>query len=192
MTGAAKGVARMRVIAGSRRGIPLKTIDGTNTRPTSDKVKEALFSKLGSFFDGGIAVELFGGSGSLSLESLSRGADEAWAFEKNPKACAIMKANAEKCRFTSELHIVRGDARTAAKRLDAEGVKADLLFLDPPYAKREYYDLALQFAEAGLLTDRAAIICEHDKQLELPASFGSYTTSGPTVYGGSALSIYRK
>ncbi|GKV67696.1 rRNA methyltransferase [Sporosarcina sp. NCCP-2716] len=182
----------MRVIAGTRRGIPLKTINGTATRPTSDKVKEALFSKLGGFFDGGTAVELFGGSGSLSLEALSRGAEEAWAFEKNPKACAVMEENAAKCHFTEELHIVRGDARSAAGRLKKEGVKADLLFLDPPYAKQEFYDIAQQFAENGLLSDQAVIVCEHDKQLELPRAFGEFTTDGPTVYGGSALSIYRK
>ena len=93
----------MRVIAGTRRGIPLKSITGTDTRPTSDKVKEALFSKIGPFFNGGIAVELFGGSGSLTLEALSRGSDSAWIFEKNPKACAVIKFNAEKCKFTGFL-----------------------------------------------------------------------------------------
>ena len=182
----------MRVIAGTRRGIPLQSITGTDTRPTSDKVKEALFSKIGPFFDGGVAVELFGGSGSLSLETLSRGATTAWIVEKNPKACAIIKENAEKCKLTEALHIVRGDARTAATKLAKEGVQADFLFLDPPYAKIEFYELASHFAEQGLLTERAIIVCEHDKKLELPTAYGSYISSGPTIYGSSAINIYKK
>ena len=80
----------VRVVAGSRRGIPLKSLQGTDTRPTSDKVKESVFNMIGPYFDGGIAVELFGGSGSLSLEALSRGVDEAYIFEKSAKACAII------------------------------------------------------------------------------------------------------
>ncbi|REB09655.1 16S rRNA (guanine(966)-N(2))-methyltransferase RsmD [Sporosarcina sp. BI001-red] len=182
----------MRVIAGTRRGIPLKSITGTDTRPTSDKVKEALFSKIGPFFNGGIAVELFGGSGSLTLEALSRGSDSAWIFEKNSKACAVIKENAEKCKFTEELHIVRGDARSAAVKLAKEGIQADLLFLDPPYAKEELYNLAMQFVELELLTDHAIIVCEHEKHLTLPTSYGVFETVGTTVYGGSALTIYKK
>ncbi|VDG97390.1 Ribosomal RNA small subunit methyltransferase D [Lysinibacillus sphaericus] len=182
----------MRVIAGTRRGIPLKSITGTDTRPTSDKVKEALFSKIGPFFNGGIAVELFGGSGSLTLEALSRGSDRAWIFEKNPKACAIIKANAEKCKFQDELHIVRGDARSAASKFAKAGVQADLLFLDPPYAKEEFYNLALQFVEQDLLSNHAIIVCEHEKQLTLPTSYGAFATVGTTVYGGSAITIYKK
>lgn len=182
----------MRVIAGSRKGIPLKSITGTDTRPTSDKVKEALFSKIGPFFDGGIVVELFGGSGSLSIETLSRGADSAWIVEKNSRACAVIHANAEKCKLTDELHIIRGDARSAAVKLAKEGVQADFLFLDPPYAKIEYYELASHFVELGLLTENAMIICEHEKQLELPNAYGPFESSGPTIYGGSAITIYKK
>ncbi|WP_432354867.1 16S rRNA (guanine(966)-N(2))-methyltransferase RsmD [Sporosarcina sp. A2] len=182
----------MRVIAGTRRGIPLKSITGTDTRPTSDKVKEALFSKIGPFFDGGVAVELFGGSGSLTLEALSRGSDSAWIFEKNSKACTVIKENAEKCKFSEELRIVRGDARTAASKLSKEGIVANLLFLDPPYAKEEFYNLAEQFVEQGLLADDGIIVCEHEKQLTLPTAYGAFESVGTTVYGGSAITIYKK
>ena len=146
----------MRIIAGSRKGIPLKSLPGTNTRPTSDKVKESIFNMIGPYFNGGVAVELFGGSGSLSLESLSRGVDEAFIFEKNAKACAVIEANAEKCRFTEQLHIQQADARNAVQFLQAKGLQAKLLFIDPPYAEAEYYDLAQDFVEAGLLADNAA------------------------------------
>ncbi|MFJ7933032.1 16S rRNA (guanine(966)-N(2))-methyltransferase RsmD [Sporosarcina sp. NPDC096371] len=182
----------MRVVAGSRKGIPLKSLQGTDTRPTSDKVKESIFNIIGPYFDGGVAVELFGGSGSLSLEALSRGVDEAFIFEKNAKACAIIKANAEKCRFTEELRIHRADARNAEKVLQATQKKVKLLFIDPPYAEIAFYDLARDFAEADLLTDNAVIVCEHDKQLVLPESYASYHKIKSSVYGNSAVSIYEK
>ncbi len=180
----------MRIVAGSRRGIPLKALQGTDTRPTSDKVKESVFNIIGPYFDGGVAVELFGGSGSLSLEALSRGVDEAFIFEKNSKACAIIKANAEKCRYTEELHIQRVDARNAVKILQATGKKAKLLFIDPPYAETTFYDLAGDFVRADLLLDGAVIVCEHEKQLKLPDAYGSYNKIKSTVYGNSAVSIY--
>jgi 16S rRNA (guanine966-N2)-methyltransferase len=182
----------MRVIAGTRKGIPLKSLQGKDTRPTSDKVKESIFNMIGPYFDGGIAVELFGGSGSLSLEALSRGIDEAFIFEKNVKACTIIKANADKCRFTEDLHIQRTDARNAAKVLQIQGKKAKLLFIDPPYAETAFYDLALEFVEASLLTENAVIVCEHEKQLELPESYGAYYKIKSSVYGNSAVTIYEK
>ncbi|KAA0966621.1 16S rRNA (guanine(966)-N(2))-methyltransferase RsmD [Sporosarcina sp. ANT_H38] len=182
----------MRVVAGTRKGTPLKSLAGTDTRPTSDKVKESVFNIIGPYFDGGIAVELFGGSGSLSLEALSRGIDEAFIFEKNVKACAIIKVNAEKCRFTEELHIQRADAKNAVKFLEAKGKKAKLLFIDPPYAETNFYDLAQDFVEAGLLTENAVIVCEHEKQLELPEAYGTYHKMKSSVYGNSAVSIYEK
>lgn len=182
----------MRIVAGTRKGIPLKSLLGTDTRPTSDKVKESIFNRIGPYFDGGVAVELFGGSGSLSLEALSRGVDEAFIFEKNVKACAIIKVNAEKCRFTEQLHIQRADARNAVKVFQATTKKAKLLFIDPPYAETAFYELARDFVAADLLTDNAAIVCEHDKQLVLPESYGSYHKTKSSVYGNSAVSIYEK
>jgi 16S rRNA (guanine966-N2)-methyltransferase len=182
----------VRIVAGTRKGIPLKSLQGTDTRPTSDKVKESVFNIIGPYFDGGVAVELFGGSGSLSLESLSRGIDEAFIFEKSAKACVIIKANAEKCRFTEELHIQRSDARNAIKFLDAKGKKAKLLFIDPPYAETKFYDLALDFVEADLLTENAVIVCEHEKQFKLPEAYGTYYKIKSSVYGNSAVTIYEK
>lgn len=182
----------MRVVAGTRKGIPLKSLVGTDTRPTSDKVKESIFNRIGPYFDGGVVVELFGGSGSLSLESLSRGVDEAFIFEKNAKACAVIKANAEKCQFTEQLHIHRADARNAVTILQSTVKKAKLLFIDPPYAETAFYELAGDFVAADLLTDNAAIICEHDKHLVLPECYGSYYKIKSSVYGNSAVSIYEK
>ncbi|MDN4607572.1 16S rRNA (guanine(966)-N(2))-methyltransferase RsmD [Sporosarcina highlanderae] len=183
----------MRVISGSRKGIPLKSLAGNLTRPTSDKVKESIFNMIGPYFDGGIVVELFGGSGSLSIESLSRGADEAYIFEKNPKACSIIRENVAKCRFTDEVHIIRNDARNAVKSLQSSPtINIDLLFIDPPYAEEKYYDLTLEIVKAGLLSNHAIIVCEHEKHLTLPESYGEYIKTKNPIYGNSAISIYMK
>ncbi|MFC5602959.1 16S rRNA (guanine(966)-N(2))-methyltransferase RsmD [Sporosarcina koreensis] len=181
----------MRVVSGSRKGTPLKSLPGNLTRPTSDKVKESIFNMIGPYFDGGIAVELFGGSGSLSIESLSRGADMAYIFEKNPKACSIIRENVEKCRFTDQVHIIRNDARNAVRALP-EDIQIDLLFIDPPYAETKFYDLADALVQAGKLSDDAIIICEHDKQLTLPDAYQDYQKIKNPIYGNSAISIYMK
>ncbi|MGN7386921.1 16S rRNA (guanine(966)-N(2))-methyltransferase RsmD [Sporosarcina sp. SAFN-015] len=181
----------MRVVSGSRKGTPLKSLPGNLTRPTSDKVKESIFNMIGPYFNGGIAVELFGGSGSLSIESLSRGVDEAYIFEKNQKACSVIRENVEKCRFTDQVHIVRNDARNAIRALPTD-IKIDLLFIDPPYAETKFYDLADTIAQAGMLSDDAIIVCEHDKQLTLPDAYSDFEKTKNPIYGNSAVSIYMK
>lgn len=83
----------MRVVAGERKGMPLKAIAGNTTRPTTDKVKESIFNIIGPFFDGGIALDLFAGSGGLGIESLSRGAKQAIFIEKDAKAFQVLQEN---------------------------------------------------------------------------------------------------
>lgn len=182
----------MRIIAGTRRGIPLKSLPGSTTRPTSDKVKESIFNIIGPYFEGGVVVELFGGSGSISLEALSRGMDRAYTFEKNAKACEVIRQNAEKCHLTDQLHILRVDARQAHTRLQQKGIMIDLLYVDPPFAQIHFYELVNEFVENDLLHEQAVIICEHEKQVELPDTFGDYQRTKKTIYGNTALSIYKK
>ncbi|MHA6258598.1 16S rRNA (guanine(966)-N(2))-methyltransferase RsmD [Sporosarcina sp. CAU 1771] len=182
----------MRIVAGSKRGIPLKSLPGSETRPTSDKVKESLFNRIGPYFNGGIIADLFGGSGSLSLEALSRGADEAIIFEKNPKACAIIRANAEKSQLIDQIHIERTDAKNAVDVLKKIGKQIDLLFVDPPYAETKYYELVQKICEAGILSDNALIVCEHDKKLHLPDTYDTFTKTKYSEYGSIAISIYEK
>ncbi|PID06751.1 MULTISPECIES: 16S rRNA (guanine(966)-N(2))-methyltransferase RsmD [unclassified Sporosarcina] len=182
----------MRVISGSRKGTTLKSLPGTSTRPTSDKVKESVFNKIGPYFDGGIVVELFGGSGSIAIEALSRGMEQAIVFEKNPKACAIIKTNAEKCRMEESLRIEKKDARQAAAILKQKEISIDLLFVDPPYATVEYYDVIKDVIAQGLLAEDATIICEHDKHIDLPEQYDTYSQISSAVYGSTAITIYKK
>lgn len=182
----------MRIIAGERRGLQLKSLKGENTRPTSGKVKESIFNIIGPYFNGGVVVELFGGSGALSLETLSRGAERAYIFEKNRLACDVIRANVEKCKYEEKVQLYQQDARNAVKLFSQLDEKIDYLFIDPPYAEEKFYQLAAQAVEANLLSEDAMIICEHDKKVNLPEAFGPFTIKKTNTYGNIALTIYEK
>ena len=182
----------MRIIAGERKGLQLKSLKGESTRPTSGKVKESIFNIIGPYFNGGIVVELFGGSGALSLEALSRGAGMAYIFEKNRTACEVIRTNGEKCRYADKIQLFQKDARNAIQTLSQQNVKIDYLFLDPPYAEEKFYELAMQAVDAGLLTDDAVIICEHDKKTSLPEAYGPFKMKKTHTYGNIACTIYEK
>ena len=181
----------MRVVAGERKGMPLKVVDGNTTRPTIDKVKESIFSMIGPFFQGGIAVDLFAGSGGLGIETLSRGADQAIFVEKDNRAYSVLKENIKKCRYEDVTEVYRNDATRAVKALLKRDIKIDYLFLDPPYHKTEYYDLVTALVEGDKLAEDAIILCEHDKKVKLPESYGPYTCVRQELYSSTIISIYR-
>ena len=137
-------------------------------------------------------VELFGGSGSIAIEALSRGMEQAIVFEKNPKACAIIKANVEKCKMLENMQIEKKDARQAAAILKQNEVSIDLLFVDPPYATVEYYDVIKDVIAQGIVADDATIICEHDKHIDLPEQYDTYIQISSAIYGNTAITIYEK
>ena len=182
----------MRVIAGSRKGLPLKAVPGTNTRPTTDKVKESIFNMIGPYFDGGLAVDLFAGSGSLGIEALSRGIDSCIFVEKEQKAMQTIMENLKKCRLEEYSEVFKIDAMRAVKAIDKRELQIDLLFMDPPYNKLEFYDFAKKLVESGRMKDTGIIVCEHDKFVELDEDFGTFTLARKETYSGTNISIYRK
>lgn len=181
----------MRIISGERRGLHLKSASGTGTRPTSDKVKESVFNMIGPYFDGGRVLDLFGGSGGLALEALSRGMDAAVLVEKDRRAQAAILENVAKCRYEDHVDLIRSDARHAIHRIIGKGEPFDLVFLDPPYARDTYYLLAGELAEAGMIRNGGTIVCEHDRSVTLPDSYGAFRKEKESVYGSTVISIYR-
>ncbi len=121
----------MRIITGKARGTNLFTLEGETTRPTSDRVKEAVFSMLQFEIEGRTVLDLFGGSGQLALEALSRGAASAVISDSAKAAVEIIKKNAEKTRLSSDCTILQADWKDALRRMS--GKKFDIVFLDPPY-----------------------------------------------------------
>jgi pantetheine-phosphate adenylyltransferase/16S rRNA (guanine(966)-N(2))-methyltransferase RsmD len=122
----------LRIIAGSARGIRLAPVPDA-VRPTSDRVREAVFNSLGQFFDGGEVLDLYAGTGALGIEALSRGCENATFVEKNPKAVHTIRENLSRTGFSEDAEVLRGDVMEALERLAVEECKFHLIFADPPY-----------------------------------------------------------
>ncbi len=181
----------MRVISGERKGMPLKAVNGMTTRPTTDKVKESLFNIIGPYFDGGIVLDLFAGSGGLGIESLSRGMDKAIFIEKDGRAFQNLKENITKCRYEDRSEAYRNDATRALKILIKKEVQADLIFLDPPYKKHQYYEMVNDIVSNGVISKEGTIVCEHDTELDLPVAFLNFHKVREEKYGNTIISFYR-
>ncbi|MCC3381400.1 16S rRNA (guanine(966)-N(2))-methyltransferase RsmD [Paenibacillus farraposensis] len=181
----------MRVVSGSAKGRPLKAVPGTGTRPTTDKVKEALFSMIGPYFDGGVALDLFAGSGGLGIEALSRGMDKAVFIDMESKSIDVIKENLRKTGLAEQAEVFRNDAGRALKALAKRGVFFDAVFLDPPYRLKHGDELMSRMAELNLLRSGAVIVLEYESGHTYPESFGPFEQVKKTVYGETALSIYQ-
>lgn len=177
----------MRVVAGKFGGRPLKTLDGKITRPTTDKVKGAIFNMIGPFFDGGRVLDLFSGSGSLAIEAISRGMDEAVMVEHNHKAQAIITKNIKMTKSEQQFHLMKMDAN---KALDMVNGSFDLVLLDPPYAKEEIVKNITDMEEAGLLSEDVMIVCETDKAVDLPEEISNFGIWKQKTYGISKVTVY--
>ena len=154
----------MRIIAGSARRRPLDTLDGDDiTRPTSERVKEGLFSAIQFELEGRRVLDLFGGSGQLALEALSRGADSAVIIDGNVKAVEIIKKNARSTELIGKCKIMRADYSEYLKSATTKGEKFDLVFIDPPYAKNVKDEVVKKITRAGILNPGAIVVCESEE-----------------------------
>ncbi|NBD22513.1 16S rRNA (guanine(966)-N(2))-methyltransferase RsmD [Paenibacillus glycinis] len=181
----------MRVIAGTAKGRSLKAVPGKNTRPTTDKVKEAIFSMIGPYFDGGLALDLFAGTGGLGIEALSRGADSAVFVDLEGASIEVIKQNVQAAGLSERAEIYRTDAARAVKALAKRDLRFALVFLDPPYRMKDMDELMAGLAERGLLEEAATIVVEHDAEHRYPESISGYRQIKHTHYGDTAVTIYR-
>lgn len=157
----------MRVIAGSARRLPLKTIEGSDTRPTTDRIKETLFNMIAEWVPGCMFLDLFAGSGQIGIEALSRGAREAVFVEKNPKACVCIEENLKFTKLAENAVLMKTDAVSALRRMD--GTKSfDYIFLDPPYGMDLERGVLEYLASSDLLSEGAVVIIEARLQEEFP------------------------
>lgn len=181
----------MRVVSGTCKGRALKAVPGTTTRPTTDKVKEAIFNMIGPYFDGGRGLDLFGGSGGLGIEALSRGLEYMIFVDRDGKAIQTIKANLAVCRFEDRAEVYRNDAERALKAVKKREMTFDLVFLDPPYKAQKLKALIEEIGEQQLLSKSGTIVAEHDNDVKLPDQIGSFSKEKFEVYGIIAISIYR-
>jgi 16S rRNA (guanine966-N2)-methyltransferase len=176
----------MRIVAGTARGRRLLSPRGTDTRPTSDKVRGAVFNVLGQFFEGGAVLDLYAGSGAMALEALSRGFERAVCVEDDREAAAAIRRNAEACGFAARVD-VRREAVEGALAALPRGAFA-LAFLDPPYAvgpEAALSRLAPVLAPGGLA------VAEHDARRPPLERYGALAVSDRREYGDTGISIYR-
>lgn len=181
----------MRVISGSCKGRPLKAVPGLATRPTTDKVKEALFSMIGPFFDGGQALDLYAGSGGLGIEALSRGIDFVVFVDQSSKAIEVIKQNLKSCSFEKKAEVYRNEARRALKAVTKREMQFEIIFLDPPYAKQKLIDELTFISINKLLSDGGIIVTEYDASIELQETVEQLTCFRKEIYGDTAISIYK-
>ena len=177
----------MRVIAGTYGGRHLKTLPGKTTRPTTDKVKGAMFNMIGPYFNGGRSLDLYAGSGNLSIEAVSRGIEEAVLVERDRKAQVIIQENIAVTKENHRFHLIKGTDKRALMQLEGT---FDLVFLDPPYAKEEIVQTILTLEAHGLLSSESLVVCETDKNVKLPEEVGPLQLLKQKTYGISQVTIY--
>lgn len=157
----------LRVTGGRLGGRRMRT-PRRGTRPTSDRVREALFSRLGDL--GGTAVlDLYAGTGALGVEALSRGAVRAVFVERDSGSIEVLRSNLESLGLSDEVRVVRADAAAAVRRLGRAGEHFDLVLVDPPYASDEVERVLEALLEAQILADDAVVVVEHGRRHPLPA-----------------------
>lgn len=180
----------MRVISGNAKGRPLRAVPGTGTRPTTDKVKEAVFSMIGPYFDGGDALDLFAGTGALGIEAVSRGMSRAVFIDADRKAIETIRHNVQTARMEEHAEIFRTDAMQALKAMAKRSRAFDFIFLDPPYRMKQVPDLLLYMEEHGVAREGATVVVEHDAAHRYPERIGSFVMRRHAEYGETGISIY--
>lgn len=179
----------MRVITGSARGVRLQTPEGLDTRPTGDKVKEALFSAIQFEVEGRTVLDLFAGSGQLGIEALSRGAKRAVFVDSAKAAVALVRENLRRTKFTEQATVLQSDYLSYLSRCrETFGI----IFLDPPYAESFLENSLQKIVEFDILASGGIIVTERPEGKELPFEFDGYTRSKDYRYGKTLVTLYRK
>ena len=179
----------MRVITGKARGVQLKTPDGMLTRPTADRVKEALFSIINFDLPGAKVLDLFGGTGQLGIEALSRGAASAVFVDAREESCKLIRENLKRTKLERDAKVVRSDYLDYLNRCREQ---YNIIFLDPPYAEVFLENSIKRITEIDILQSDGIIVAERPLGKELPWEFEGYTRSNDYKYGKVLLTIYRK
>lgn len=183
-------VKELRVVSGNYKGRQLKAVPGMTTRPTTDKVKEAIFNMVGPYFDGGIALDLFAGSGGLGIEALSRGIERCIFVDREAKAIQTIHKNIEACHAVEAAEVYRNDAERALKAIIKRELQFHLIFLDPPYKQQKLKALITLISENDLLQQGGFIVTEHGSDIQLPEEIDQYNQLKYETYGMSSITIY--
>lgn len=181
----------MRIVAGKAKGLRLKMVPGKHVRPTSDRVKESVFQILGPYFYGGMALDLFAGSGSLGLEALSRGMDRVIFNDASSQSVQTIRENVKLARMDEAVEIYRLDALKALTLFKQKGYVFSYIFLDPPYYEKLLATVVERILALGLLKSEGMMVVEYSKHDPF-TSFADMAEIRQLSYGDTMISILSK
>ena len=179
----------MRVVAGKARGIVLKTPDGLKTRPTADRVKEAVFSILQFDLPGKRVLDLFGGTGQMGIEALSRGATHCTFVDESPIACKLIKENVKRTKLIEQSNVIQSDYQNFLRRCNQ---KFDIIVLDPPYAENFLENSLKLITEIDILQYGGIIVTERPLEKVLSFEFEGFSRSKEYKYGKTVITLFRR
>lgn len=166
----------MRIIAGKARRLPLRTLPGKDTRPTTDRIKETLFNMISQELDGAYFLDLFAGSGQIGLEAISRGSDYCVFVDHNKKACEVISDNMNFTRLADQCRLMNMDCMSALRQLEGK-YRFDLIFMDPPYNHDYEAEILSWLSHSNIVKEDALIIVEADEHTD----FSYVTEFGYTI-----------
>jgi 16S rRNA (guanine966-N2)-methyltransferase len=186
----------MRVIAGKYRSRPLRSLRGTDIRPTSDRLRETLFNVLTAgnpaALEGSVWLDLFAGTGAVGIEALSRGAKEVYFVESSAPAADVIRTNLQNLGIDDGYKLLQEELPRAFWRMERQHVAADVVFVDPPYRMRDAYTNTLRaLADSPLVWAMSVVIAEHEKKFDPGEEFGPLRRFRRLAQSGAALSFYR-
>lgn len=188
----------MRIVGGKYKGRVIKTLKGLRIRPTSEKVREALFDILGERLKNNRVLDLFAGSGALGLEALSRGARKIVFVERERPAVKIIRENAARLGLSPFIEVVNSDYEAALKKLGKKGRVFDVVMADPPYhllapgEKKVSEKLLFMLGEYGTLSPKGIFVLEHFAKVQIPEQFNEWQRIRKARYGQTCLSFFVK
>lgn len=185
----------MRVIAGKYRSRPIRSLRGMDVRPTSDRLRETLFNVLTAgnpeALGRSIWIDLFAGTGAVGIEALSRGAAMVCFVELSKAAADLIEQNLQSLGITTGFEVLRKPSARAIPELQHRGLRADYIFLDPPYAMREAYSETLAAVGESAISVNTTVIAEHEKRFDPGEKLGGLTRFRKLLQGDAGLSFYR-
>lgn len=179
----------MRIIAGKYGSRNIETLKGMTTRPTSDKVRSAIFSKIGPYFNEERFLDVFGGSGAMSLEALSRGMNHVTILEKDSRAAKMIQKNINTFKENENCQIIKGDSLKILEQLPQQ---FDYVFIDPPYAYEHTEEIIGLIIENRIVEDTGLIIVETDLRYDLPETILNFSCVNVKKYSKTIVRYYEK
>ena len=179
----------MRVVAGTLRSRKIEAVEGLETRPTSDKIKEAIFSRIGPYFQGGLMLDGYSGSGNMAIEAISRGIEKTIVCEVNSLAVKTIKKNCQTLKISEQVEIKQRDVE---RYLSETELVFDLIYLDPPYLEQKNEELMKIINQRSLLNQDGHLVIESRKQDEFADQVGQLIKVKEAVYGITKITYYLK